>query len=115
MQGLKGLVIGLGAAIVASMGLLAWGLYYKSTHPDFKLFATSSSREPARERDGPPTAPQVPGTVFGEIKAAFPAGCVLAEMRPQGNRLYLRGDCGMVAVVDVGGGKLLGTIDTRSR
>jgi hypothetical protein len=117
MQGLKALVIGLGIAIVLAMAGLVWGLYYKSQHPDFKLFGgPAPAGEATAERDGPPPAPPTSGTpAFGALLAPLPAGCALAEMRPQGNRLYLRGDCGVVAVVDVGGGRLLGTVDTRPR
>lgn len=116
MQGLKALVVGLGIAIVLSMGALAWGLYYKSQHPDFKLFGAEAPSGAPADRDGPPPAPPAAGApAFGALLAPLPAGCALAEMRPQGNRLYLRGDCGVVAVVDVGGGRLLGTVDTRPR
>ncbi|MEO5337319.1 MAG: hypothetical protein H7841_10555 [Magnetospirillum sp. WYHS-4] len=115
MQGLKAIVVGLGIAIVLSMGALAYGLYYKSQHPDFKLFASSPTAERPHEADGPPAAPADGALPFGALLAPLPAGCGLAEMRPQGGRLYLRGDCGVVAVVDVAAGRLLGTVDTRAK
>ena len=122
MQVLKGLVIGMGLLIAVGMALFAYGLYQKIADPEFTFF-------PAETGDAPPVAavppvsaappvaaaPPVPAPgAFGTIAVPLPAGCILARVIPEGDRLYLRigptGRCERVVVVDVATGSVLGTI-----
>lgn len=104
MQGLKILVVVLGILIVISMGLLGWGIYGKlaqrSAAPDKNASATARSFGE-----------------LGEVKVELPTGCTLVEMRPHGDRLYLRtgpvGLCERILVLDAATGRLLGTLVLR--
>ncbi len=95
MRGLKTLVVGLGMLVVIGMGILAWGIYRKATDPDFRPFSQPAAK----------------GASFGEVAVRVPEGCRIVEMRPQGERLYLRLDggaqCQRVVVVDTAGGTVL--------
>lgn len=113
MGALKGLVIGLGAMIVVAMALLAYGLYYKANHPDFKLFADGGQQTQA-ERPGPQAPParnSVAGVQpWGDLALDLPAGCRIEDIVAEGGRLYVKSDCNRVLVVDAVGGRLLGTV-----
>jgi hypothetical protein len=110
MQALKGLVVGLGILIVIGFVLLIYGFYTSFTNPDFKVMADKSNEAsaPAGERANP--RPRS----FGEVRISLPDGCTLIEMRPDGDRLYLRtgptGLCERIVVVDPASGEVLGTI-----
>jgi len=51
---------------------------------------------------------------FGELAVPVPAGCTIARVIPDGNRLYLQigpeGPCTRVVVVDLATGSVLGTV-----
>lgn len=105
MKSLKTLVIVLGALIVLSMGLLGWGFYTKLAGPD-----AASVEE---------TAPEDTETLdlladFGEVRLDLPAGCSVVDMRPDGDRLYLRTGpvelCERILVIEATTGHILGTI-----
>ncbi len=109
MHMLKSLVIGMGILIVISMAAIAYGIYYKSTNPDFALFSQPAGGETG---GGGRNAPAKP---FGELAVPLPEGCRIASIRPtRGRRLFLLigpdGPCERVVVVDVAGGAVLGTI-----
>ncbi len=125
MRVLKGLVIGMGLLIAVGMGVFAYGLYQKISDPEFTFFAEPEDRAPA----GVPAAAAIPAATptptatpaavapraaFGTIAVPLPAGCRLARVIPEGDRLYLRigpaGRCERVVVVDVATGSVLGTI-----
>ena len=57
---------------------------------------------------------EAPAAVFGEGSVPVPAGCAVAEMRPDGDRLYVRlgppGACARILVLEAASGRLLGTI-----
>jgi hypothetical protein len=109
MGALKSLVVGLGVLIVIATGALTWGLYRTATNPETRIFTETPS-------DGTTAAAAAgaPATPFGDIRVPLPAGCSIAEMRPQGARLYLRigptGACERVIVIDTATGTVLGTV-----
>ena len=99
MRALKALVIGMGLLIVAGMALIAYGLYSKATDPGFSLFSTGCG----------------PTQAFDEASITLPSGCIIVEVQPDGDRLYLRigppiNECERVIVLDTHTGKILGTI-----
>ncbi len=104
MAALKALVIAMALLIVAGMGLIAWGLYEKAADPGFKLFAG----------DGEAAPPQASVRPFGRVDLELPAGCTIADSRPDGERLYVRvgppGPCARIVVVDIVRGRVLGTV-----
>ena len=110
MQALKGLVIGLGILIVVGFVLLIYGFYAKFNDPDFKVLPDRNDR--ASTATGEPASP--PAQVFGETRIALPDGCTLVDMRPDGDRLYVRtgpaGLCERILVIDPATGEVLGTI-----
>ncbi len=129
MRALKGLVIGMGLLIAGGMALFAYGLYQKITDPGFTFFAgepgdgapaavpaavPAAAPTPAPTPAPAPAAAVAPPAAFGTIAVPLPAGCVLARVIPEGDRLYLRigpaGRCERVVVVDVATGSVLGTI-----
>lgn len=109
MQALKGLVVGLGILIVGGFVLLIYGFYTSFNNPDFKVTADKGGEASAPA--GEPAVPRPRG--FGESRISLPDGCTLIEMRPDGDRLYLRtgpsGLCERVLVVDPASGEVLGT------
>ncbi len=124
MRVLKGLVIGMGLLIAGGMALFAYGLYQKITDPGFTFFAGEpGDGAPAAVPAAAPTpapapaAAVAPPAAFGTIAVPLPAGCSLARVIPEGDRLYLRigpaGRCERVVVVDVATGSVLGTIAVR--
>ncbi len=135
MRVLKGLVIGMGLLIAAGMALFAYGLYQKISDPEFTFFAgepgdrapaavpaASPAAVPAASpaaatTPAPAPAAVAPPAAFGTIAVPLPAGCSLARVIPEGDRLYLRigpaGRCERVVVVDVATGSVLGTIAVR--
>ena len=113
MQALKGLVIGLGVLIVVGFVALIYGFYVKITDPDFRVTKDGDAEAAA------PMAPSPPMRAgFGETTVAVPAGCAVADMRPDGERLYLRlgpgpssgPDCDAILVVDAATGTRIGLI-----
>ncbi len=118
MQALKGLVIGLGLLIVLGVIGLGYGFYLKYHDKDTKLFKgsseTAATAAPAAAAVSPPIAGTPPAAGFGEARLDLPDGCAVTEMRPDGNRLYLRtgptGVCERIIIVDVTSGDVLGTI-----
>lgn len=101
MHLMKSIVIGLAVLIFLGLGLLGYGFVQKANNPDWRLFSPSSSAAPAT------------GKAFGDLNLDLPAGCVIARVRPDGNRAYLTigpgGDCNRVIVVDTIRGRVLGT------
>ena len=107
MQALNGLVIGMAILIVAGMALLVYGVVRKASDPGFTLFAPTAAPEGIAARPAP--------VRFGEATIALAPGCEVVEMRPDGDRLYLRvgppgGACERVLVIDATQGTLVGTI-----
>jgi|APTNR8051073442_1049403.scaffolds.fasta_scaffold70271_2 hypothetical protein len=117
MQGLKVLVAGMGALIVVSLGLLAWGFYSKlSTQGDIGAPVTGVPPQlPAGAAPGAAADAGAPPSAagFGEVRVELPAGCTLAELRSEPGRLFVRtgpvGLCERVLVLDPATGTLLGT------
>ncbi len=107
MQLLKGTVIGLGVLIVLAAGLLAYGLYQKSQDPEWRLFSSAPKPQPMLDTLKP----------FGDIKLDLPEGCVIARVRPDGERVYLTigpsGACNRIIVIDIVQGKILGNIKSQ--
>lgn len=114
MQALKGLVIGLGLLIVLGVIGLGYGFYLKYHDKDTKLFKESSATAPVTTAVNPPIAGAPTAAGFGEVRLDLPDGCAVTEMRPDGNRLYLRtgptGGCERIVIMDVTSGDVLGTI-----
>jgi hypothetical protein len=132
MQALKGLVIGLGFLIIFGFVLLIYGFYTKMSDPEFRVAKDRAAVEaaspaappaaaPARSPDArpaaAPSAPAASGALpgsFGEVRVTLPAGCQVAEMRPDGDRLYLRtgpeGACERIIIIDPTRGQVLGTV-----
>ncbi len=110
MQALKLVVVGLGVLIVISIGLLGWGFYTKLKHADPADAGASAVAPPLA---GSAPAPAPPAAAFGEVRFPLPPGCTAVEMRPAGDRLYVRtgptGLCERIIVFD-GAGRLLGSI-----
>jgi hypothetical protein len=91
---LKSLVIGMGVLILLGVVAVAYGIYGKmDRRPDA---AGPASLKP-----------------FGDIVVPGP-GCAIADVRPDGDRLYMRlgptGPCARVVVVDLAAGRVLGTV-----
>ena len=96
MQALKALVIVMGIAIVAALGLLAYGL------------AGGAAKKQAAAPEALPA--------FGDVGLPLPPGCAIAEARVDGRRLVLRIDglaergCQQVVLLDRDSGALLGRV-----
>ena len=97
MRTLKGLVIAMAVFIVIGVAVLVYGLYQTAGKADSTFFSSAVA---------------VKG--FGDITVPLPAGCAIAGMRPDGDRLFLRigpdGPCSRIIAVDLASGKLLGTV-----
>jgi len=108
MQVLKTLVIALGALIIVSVGLLAWGIYTR-VHE-----SASPPVAPSADERGAPLASPSPGPSIGEVRIPLAAGCTAVEMRPHGDRIYVRtgptGLCERILIIDAATGRLLGDI-----
>ncbi len=127
MQALKGLVVGLGLLIVLGVIGLGYGFYVKYQDKETKLFNRPAETAPAAVSPPiadvppiasvPPIADVPPAAGFGEARLNLPDGCAVTEMRPDGNRLYLRtgptGLCERIVIVDVTSGDVLGTLVVR--
>jgi hypothetical protein len=102
MHALKGLVIGLGILVVVSFALLLYGFYAKLSNHGSQLFGNP---------DRPKGSQAIP---FGTVSIPLPAACSIVEMRPLGNRLYLRtgpaGACDRILIIDVDSGRQIGTL-----
>jgi hypothetical protein len=109
MQALKILVIVMGVLIVIGTIIVV---------------ATIANRVSRLGQDAPaaPIAADVPETAapgplasFGDVSVALPDGCRVVEMTPAGERLLLRlgsiARCNRILVVDLGTGRLLGSIE----
>ncbi len=101
---LKSVVIGLAVLIFLGLGLLAYGFIQKANNPDGRLLSSA----PAPATDAAAWKP------FGTLKLGLPEGCVIARVRPDGNRAYLTigpsGACNRIVVIDIATGRILGTI-----
>ena len=124
MQALKGLVAGLGILIVIAMSVIGYGLYRKSTDPDFNFF-TSADQPVSSSPDvtaiptlptqsAPPTrAAALPA--FGETMVGLPKGCAIEGVSGDGARIYLRigpgtTTCSRVMVLNAATGAQIGVI-----
>ena len=119
MQLLKSLVIGLGVLIFLGLTLLTYGFYQKAQDPGWRLF---SSLSPAAD---PAPSGRAAAKSFGTLDLALPEGCVIAGVRPDGERAYLmigprgkssegsKASCNRVIVVDTVLGRVLGTFKPR--
>ncbi|HJO75166.1 MAG TPA: hypothetical protein QGH84_08160 [Rhodospirillales bacterium] len=107
MHLMKSVVIGLAVLIFLGLGLLGYGFVQKANNPDWRLFSPSSSA--ADGKSGAATAKP-----FGNLNLDLPEGCVIARVRPDGDRAYLTigpgGECNRIVVVDTVQGRVLGTI-----
>ena len=130
MQLLKSIVIGLGVLILLGLTLLTYGFYQKTQNPGWRLFSS-----PSPAGDAPSGAPFGASAAksFGTLDLALPEGCVIAGVRPDGERVYLTigpgeklggksgrkssegatPSCNRVIVVDVVRGRVLGTVKPR--
>lgn len=112
MQGLKVMVVGMGALIVISLGLLAWGFYSRVAPPTDNSKAATVAGAGHGEGPGAHGA-SVALPEFGEVHIELPAGCTLAGMYGDSGHLYVRtgpeGLCERVLVLDPVSGTLLGT------
>ncbi len=97
-QALKALVIGMGILIIIGMALLGYGIYQKTQELVTEEGKPAQSAKPS----------------FGQAKITIPQGCRIVDMKPAGNRLYVRTgpdqSCSRIYVVDVTTGKTLGTL-----
>lgn len=124
MVAVKALVIGLGVLILIGVALLVYGIVQKAANPDFKLFqstpaATSKAQPPLASATSAPVVPPAPSIEpFGTVDVALGAGCRVAEIVPDGPRLYLRlgpateglAGCDRIVVLNSATGQLLGTL-----
>lgn len=106
LPALKGLVIGLGILIVVSFGLLIYGFATKIAGLETDMGDDTVAGETAAAPDG-----------FGESRVSVPAGCVVEEMRPDGELLFLRlgpaGVCERILVLESRTGRHVGDISLR--
>ncbi len=104
MPAVKALVIGLGVLLLSGIALLVYGISQKAADPKYKLFES----RPASGASGAPV------TAFGETRIALPEGCDVADIRPDGPRLYVKigpaGACERILVIDAATGQALGSI-----
>ncbi|WP_316979801.1 hypothetical protein [Shumkonia mesophila] len=106
MHALKALVIGMGVLIALVMGVMAYGLMKKASDPDFTFFDFAR----------PPAAADIrPGAAFGDVLVPLGPGCRIEDMKPDGNRLFLRvgpadGACQQIVVIDLASGKIMGNV-----
>ena len=112
MHALKALVIGMGVLIALVMGVMAYGLMKKASDPDFTFF--DFARRPAAAAPGA-VADIRPGAAFGDVLVPLGPGCRIEDMKPDGNRLFLRvgpadGACQQIVVIDLASGKIMGNV-----
>lgn len=125
MQALKAVVAALGILIVIAMVAIGWGLYRKGADPAFSFFGRESGPRTAApgtadRPDGPIHQPGGParGEPFGTVSLDLAAPCTIADLRPDGNRVYVLiapavPACPRVVVIDAGDGQVLGTFVER--
>lgn len=122
MRALKGLVAGLGLIIVIVMAVIVYGLYKKSSDPDFKFFSFGGQTS----ADANPSQPSAAGTggsagggeglkSFGQVMVSLPDGCSIAGVTGDGKRLFLKigpavPKCERIVVLDAVNGAILGNI-----
>lgn len=114
VQVLKALVIGMGILIVIGMGVLGYGLYKQARELDAGG-ARSSSVSPSASSSASSSGGGGKGaTGFGEAVLPIPAGCEIAEVKPDGDRLYViigpAPSCARIVIVDPKSGKIMGTL-----
>ncbi|MEX2450782.1 MAG: hypothetical protein WD407_08010 [Rhodospirillales bacterium] len=113
VQVLKALVIGMGILIVIGMGVLGYGLYKQAQELDAGG-ARSSSVSPSVSSSAPSSGGGEDKTGFGEAVLPIPAGCEIAEVKPDGDRLYViigpAPSCARIVIVDPKSGKIMGTL-----
>jgi hypothetical protein len=124
MVALKALVAAMGILIVLGIGVLGYGMYQKAQNPDFTFFEPDpvAPLTPAAMPSAVSPVPGLPASVvareplrpFGDIALPLPKGCDIVEMTPHRRFLYLRigpgRACARVIVVDLRGGRVLGTL-----
>lgn len=96
MQALKVVVIGLGVLIIISFVLLIYGFYTKIADPEFSVMKRDEA-------------------VIEETEILIPAGCSVAEIAPDGPRMFLRlageaAACARILVVDIESGRQVGAL-----
>ncbi len=121
MQALKSLVLFMGLLIVAGIGVLAYGLYKKST----ELSAPPSAVTAPAQMGAPPApmAAGLPGAVAGATLSAIdfgllgldqPTGSTVRSYRLSGSLLVIEvvggGDPPRLVVVDLVRGTIAGTV-----
>lgn len=110
MRTLKLLVGVMTILIVLGMALIAYGLYHKANDPDFSFFS-GPGRGVFDTGRRPPFAASI----------ALSSGCSIVEVRPDGNRVYVRvgpnlgigpldATCERIIVLDAATGAEVGTI-----
>ncbi|MHA1597422.1 MAG: hypothetical protein ACTSV1_01765 [Alphaproteobacteria bacterium] len=102
--------------IVFIMAVIVYGLYRKSSDPDFKYFDFGA--EPVT-RTAPAQSPAPVPTAglkgFGEVLVSLPDGCSITGVTGEGKRLFLKigpagPPCERVIVLDADTGAILGDI-----
>lgn len=106
VQVLKGLVIGMGILIVVGMGVLGYGLYKQAQE-----LGGGGGAEPATIG----TKDTKAKNGFSEALLPIPAGCKIADIKPDGDRLYIitggpEPACARIMIVDPKNGKIMGTL-----
>lgn len=108
---LKTLVIGMGLAIAAGMGLLIYGFVKTTEDPNWRLFSKSEDRPVAPAVSAPVVLPLA---LEGDIALGLPKGCEIRDVRPAGGKLLVltqpAGVCGQVLVVDPQAGRVTGRL-----
>jgi hypothetical protein len=113
MRSLKGLVIAMGVFIILGTGLLVYGLVQRASDPGFSFFgkAPAPAAQPATIAGSGPAG----ATPFGDVTVRLPAGCEVVDMKPDGDRLFVRvgpaaGACSQIVVVELASGRVLGNV-----
>lgn len=115
MQALKALVIIMGVLIVVGTTVVVVTIYNRMNRPAEGVVGGGDAA-PAPTATVPAEAPgTVPPPEFAPASVAIPDGCRVVEMVPAGERLLLRlgsiARCNRILVLDLGSGRLLGSID----
>lgn len=104
--------------IVVIMAVIVYGLYKKSSDPDFKYFSFGG-QTPADATASQPSATMHDGSAglknFGEVMVSLPDGCSIAGVTGDGQRLFLKigpaePKCQRVIILDAASGAIIGTI-----
>ena len=123
MQALKVLVAMLTILIVIVMTIIAYGMYRKSSNPNFKFFELGGDST-AESMTQPSALPEPTGGMnagaptpkaFGEIMLSLPTGCNISTVSGDSFRIFFKvgpaePKCERVIIMDAASGALLGTI-----